>query len=729
MPTAPNVPSNDMAAHLFAIAVAALEGAEGDALWAAACDEVASAVGARWVVVADSTESGELSSRVGTVPRGTRVVDAGGHSPRADRVVTVVTGDGDSLLVAGFVGAVADGEEHAATRLRTLADFTTGCVVRAREVREVVLSEERLKEAQELARLGSYDWNILTDTNTWSDELYRIYGYEPGAFNASYERFLSMLHPDDRERIMGVHQRAMETHEPYRMEERIVRPDGEVRILDSIGKVVCDDRGNPIRMAGICLDVTDQRRAAERVAEADRRLAQIDERRRQALEINDNVVQGLSSVVYALEGSDFDGALAGARGTLAAASTMMSELLGSPASAAAAGELVRAGHVPRQFPTEKAEPPHPSAGDGDSEAIRVLIADDSDDLRMLCRLLLERSGAIVVGEAANGPDAIDLADACGPDVALVDLAMPGVDGLEVTRVIKERHPECRVVVFSGFEEAKVGDLCRDAGADRYLRKGVDGPTLVSTLFELRPDRPRPKVAEPARLPDDPDAAGDELLHELRTPVTVIAGLVPALIQQIDTLPAAALRELLETVARNASYLTGLLNAHTEVRQLQSGAMPLIRTPVDLRRLAQDTGEDMRPTLDGHPLRVEGEDTLWANVDPLRIRQVLVNLLSNAGKFSPAGAAIEVRVSREGDTAIIRVVNEGPSPGPGDRERLFRRFERIGAMAEGRGLGLYISNVITRAHGGTIDLEDGDADHTSFVVRLPSSVTTTAPANR
>jgi PAS domain S-box-containing protein len=121
----------------------------------------------------------------------------------------------------------------------------------------------RVDNAQQLALMGDYDWHITTDTNRWSDQLYRIYGHEPQSFNASYERFLSHIHPDDRDRIMAIHQHAYATGEPYQMIERVVRPDGEVRYLSSNGQVIMDEAGNPVRMRGTCVDITERVLAEE----------------------------------------------------------------------------------------------------------------------------------------------------------------------------------------------------------------------------------------------------------------------------------------------------------------------------------------------------------------------------------------------------------------------------------------------------------------------------------
>jgi diguanylate cyclase (GGDEF)-like protein len=100
----------------------------------------------------------------------------------------------------------------------------------------------------------------------WSDQLFRIYGREPQSFDATYERFMEMLHPDDRERVLAVHQHSLATLEPFEMEERIVWPDGQVRVLASWGEIVTDTDGRPLRMVGICWDVTVQRETEQQLA-------------------------------------------------------------------------------------------------------------------------------------------------------------------------------------------------------------------------------------------------------------------------------------------------------------------------------------------------------------------------------------------------------------------------------------------------------------------------------
>ncbi len=185
----------------------------------------------------------------------------------------------------------------------------------------------RVDNAQMLANMGDYDWHIETDTNTWSDQLFRIYGYEPGEIMASYDVFMSHIHPDDREKIRAVHQQAYATGGPYQMVERIIRPDGELRYLASNGQVVTDANGTPLRMRGTCIDITDRVRAEQAQEETAVRLAEELQARRQAAELNDNVVQGLTAAMYAAELGDLERTKAYVSETLAKASKMLDDLM------------------------------------------------------------------------------------------------------------------------------------------------------------------------------------------------------------------------------------------------------------------------------------------------------------------------------------------------------------------------------------------------------------------
>lgn len=127
--------------------------------------------------------------------------------------------------------------------------------------------ESQLTEVQEMVHLGSWEWNMAENSVTWSDELYRIYGLDKESFGATFEGYLERVHPDDRERVRNIIGRAVETAEPFSFEERIVRPDGVERVLESTGKVEVDEKGLAVRLVGSCLDITERKEADRQLKE------------------------------------------------------------------------------------------------------------------------------------------------------------------------------------------------------------------------------------------------------------------------------------------------------------------------------------------------------------------------------------------------------------------------------------------------------------------------------
>jgi signal transduction histidine kinase len=143
--------------------------------------------------------------------------------------------------------------------LRFNAELTDRVEARTNELRRL---HGRLAEAQQVARVGSWEWNIASDVVWWSEELYRIYELPLGS-PVTYATFLGRVHPEDRARVEATVSRAIETQEPFAFEHRIIVADGSERILAAHGRVTVDESGRPSRMVGIEHDVTDRKRAEE----------------------------------------------------------------------------------------------------------------------------------------------------------------------------------------------------------------------------------------------------------------------------------------------------------------------------------------------------------------------------------------------------------------------------------------------------------------------------------
>jgi PAS domain S-box-containing protein len=129
-------------------------------------------------------------------------------------------------------------------------------------------SESQLAEAQRLAHVGSFEWDLRSNTVIWSDELYRIFGLQPGEINVAGDA-MSFIHPEDRDLVLSTVKRSVEDKEPYSLYYRVLRPDGDQRIVYSRGLIVSGEQGEPIRVFGASQDVTERKQAEEalRVAE------------------------------------------------------------------------------------------------------------------------------------------------------------------------------------------------------------------------------------------------------------------------------------------------------------------------------------------------------------------------------------------------------------------------------------------------------------------------------
>ena len=145
---------------------------------------------------------------------------------------------------------------------------TTAFLCIASDLTELKRSQERARRIEQLmvdtqgvAHLGTWEWDLSETTAVWSEELYRIYGLKPETYTPSYESYLALVHPDDRQRVIDATNRVFHEHLPYSHDERVFRPDGSVRYLHTWAHPVLDDDGKLVRLLGVCQDITDRKLA------------------------------------------------------------------------------------------------------------------------------------------------------------------------------------------------------------------------------------------------------------------------------------------------------------------------------------------------------------------------------------------------------------------------------------------------------------------------------------
>jgi signal transduction histidine kinase len=187
------------------------------------------------------------------------------------------------------------------------------------------------------------------------------------------------------------------------------------------------------------------------------------------------------------------------------------------------------------------------------------------------------------------------------------------------------------------------------------------------------------------------------------------------------------RRAATTIQVQADKLARLVAQLLDVSRIQSGKLAIERRPTDLSQLAREVIEAARTQLKLHTIMARLPGELIVDIDPLRIEQVLTNLIDNAIKYSPEGGPIDVQLTEEAATGAVRlsVRDHGVGVPLEHRAHIFDRFYQAHAggpltSMAGMGLGLYISRQIVELHAGTIEAEFPDDGGTRFIVRLPTS---------
>jgi signal transduction histidine kinase len=379
----------------------------------------------------------------------------------------------------------------------------------------------------------------------------------------------------------------------------------------------------------------------------------------------------------------------------------------------------------------------------------------------LCSVfMLAEDGEIRRAATAHG-DATraDLADA-------LDRYRPGPVSPRGT--VAEAMRTGRPVLTAVIPDHYVETIAQDAGHLEILRKldlrssivvplRARGETAgVLALFLSRTDRPYGPVdlslaeelagraalaVDNARLYREARRAvqvRDEFLsvaaHELKTPVTTLLGFAQLLLSQLKqkgALDDRIVGKALRAVEQGSKRMSRLVSQILDVSRLDGGRLVLDRQITDLAALVHEIASAMQTTTSRHTLLVRTPAQVRALIDPLRLEQVVTNLLDNAIKYSPAGGQIEVELALPAPgMARLAVADHGIGIPPERRQHIFERFYQAheGSHGSGMGLGLYISRQIVELHGGSIRPEFPPDGGTQFSIELPTGLTDGLPGS-
>jgi PAS domain S-box-containing protein len=527
-------------------------------------------------------------------------------------------------------------------------------------------SEERLRLALQAGQMGVWEWNLRTNEIKWSDNLEPIHGLAPGSFGGTLAAFEQLIYPDDRERVRGAIARALQEQSSYDVEFRNVWPDGSVHWMSGKGKVFVES-GEPVRMIGVGTDVTDRKRA-----EQDSRF--------------------LADASAALAGLvDYESTL-----------QKVARLAVPTFADWCAVDILDEGDVLRRLAVAHVDP-------SKVELAHALYRRNPPDPA-------SRQGAwnvVRTGKSTIVPEITD---------ELLTTSVKDAETLGIVRTLGLRSYMCvplaargkvlGVVTFVAAESGRrytAADLAVAEDLAHRAAVAVENTRLYQTVREA-------------------DRRKDEFLamlgHELRNPLAPIR--TSLFVLKMPGADAAIARRAREMMERQVEHLVRLVDDLLDVSRIMRGKVELLREPVELATVVARAVETSQPVLDaeGHRLTVAlPPEPLSVDGDPVRLAQVVSNLLNNAAKYTERGGQVWLTVGREGGEAVVRVRDSGIGIAPQLLPRLFDMFfqaeRRTKDSQGGLGIGLSLVRRLVQLHGGTVEAHSaGLGKGSEFVVRLP-----------
>ena len=368
---------------------------------------------------------------------------------------------------------------------------------------------------------------------------------------------------------------------------------------------------------------------------------------------------------------------------------------------------------------------------------RVLVVEDSPTQALQLRLSLEADG-YVVNVATCLAEALEFVSRQEFDVVAFDLMLPDSTGIEGLRTFLGASPHAPVVVLTANADERLALEALGCGAEDYLFKGqYDKPLLVRTMrYAVERHRNRAQLAQATaelRLKNGELAqANDEknrflgiAAHDLRNPLSVVLSSTELMLAEDAGPITDDQRDVLGSVRSSIEFMLGLIHDLLDLSMIQSGAIRLDLQHTDLIALIRKTVMTNHVLADRKRIALDFHATCELEpmvIDSRKFEQVLHNLLSNAIKFSHPDTHIEVRIEREGCSAIISVSDQGVGIPHGELDKLFRPFQKTSAQSTGgersTGLGLAIVRNIVESHGGRIWCESEVGRGSIFKISLP-----------
>ncbi len=641
-------------------------------------------------------------------------------------------------------------------RERVLVSIIRDITERKRTEEALRRSEEMLAESQKLAHIGSYEVELPEGEVVWSVETFRILGRDPSRGEPSLDEYVEeYVYPDDRQLVRQTLERVAGERKPFNFKYRVISGGGAVKYLQSVGRPVMDDAGVVVRIFGTIIDITERKQAEDALRGS-------EERFRRTF---DQSPIGAAMVSLDYRFQRVNEALSRITGYTAEELTSLKFVdITYPDDLQVSVELAKqmAAGKSDQYQVDKryirkdgrivwVRLSTSMMRDGEGHPLYYLsMMEDITERKQAEeereRLLEEVQRRAVELDATieSIPDGVIIYDLSGAILRTNSAAdeMLGYSTADREKPMAERLKSLRMETEEGKPLA-----VEESPPWRAIR----GETVQGVVVVLHPPRAKSiwisAGAAPLRgldgallgavvimtnitfLRDLQQQRSKYILgisHGLRTPLTVVQGQAQLLLRALgESGLTGRMQQSAEAIATAGHRMGVTLRDLVDLMYLEGGQpLQLNRVPVDLRSFLLELTGRLAGVFDVDRMRVKAPGDLPPVLaDPDRLERILVNLLSNAFKYSKPGTEIAVSVARHGEEVATSVADRGPGISSEQMSHLFEPYQ-LRRTAEERGesvgLGLYIAKGLVEAHGGRIWVESQVGKGSTFSFTLPTA---------
>ena len=357
---------------------------------------------------------------------------------------------------------------------------------------------------------------------------------------------------------------------------------------------------------------------------------------------------------------------------------------------------------------------------------RILVVDDTPDNCLLVQAILQDEG-YEVELSESGRDALAKIDRSPPDLVLLDVMMPGMDGYEVTRRIRQNTalPFIPILLTTAYGQPSVAQGL-DLGADDFIRKPVHFDELLARVRALL--RLKHSVDERDQIARQREDFVSRLTHDLRTPLVAADRMLNLLIQGAMGDLSEDVLEIMATMVRSNQNLLIMVNMLLEVYRYEAGRKSLVFSPLDLSAMLGEVIKELSSlAIDkGLALNFDPDQSVDFKIkgDRIELHRVFTNLIGNAIKFTDEGSVtVQIALIRENfdvPQVEVGIKDTGPGIPLEEQSTLFESFSSGKHKRAGSGLGLQLSRRIAEAHNGTVSVKSEVGEGSCFIVRLPTN---------